>query len=102
MKNIFGDDPVVKAIAEAGESPLAYINTLAVTKEFEGMRLPSQFFSRLEEDLGKSCKQVWAAIVIGPLKNKRSAAVFSRAGFTFEEEIRAFEKYTFGLYKKRL
>lgn len=102
LKNIFGDDPVVKAIAEAGESPLAYINTLAVTKEFEGMRLPSQFFSRLEEDLGKSCKQVWAAIVIGPLKNKRSAAVFSRAGFTFEEEIRAFEKYTFGLYKKRL
>lgn len=102
LKDIFGDDPVVKAVAEAGQSPLAYINTLAVAKEFEGIRLPSQFLSRLEEDLGKRCKQIWAAIVLGPLRNKRSAAVFSKAGFTFEEEIKAFEKYTLGLYRKRL
>lgn len=102
LNDIFGDDPVVKAVAEAGQSPLAYINTLAVAKEFEGIGLPSQFFNRLEEDLGKSCKQAWAAIVLSSLRNKRSAAVFSKAGFTFEEEIAVFERYTFGLYKKEL
>ncbi|HII16042.1 MAG TPA: hypothetical protein HA362_07050 [Nanoarchaeota archaeon] len=100
LKDIFGEDPVVNAVLEAGQSPIAYINTLAVAKEFEGIGLPSRFFSRLEEDLGKSCKQIWAAIVLEPLRNKRSAAVLSKAGFTFEEEIRAFERYTFGLYKK--
>ncbi|MFA5887874.1 MAG: GNAT family N-acetyltransferase [Candidatus Nanoarchaeia archaeon] len=101
LGEVFGDDPVIKEISLLSTSPFIYINTIAVLKQYEGKGVSSDLFSRLESEL-VGYKQIWAAIVHKPLRNIISVAVFSKAGFTFEEEIRAFEKYTFGLYKKKL
>ncbi|MBN2052399.1 hypothetical protein JW756_02765 [Candidatus Woesearchaeota archaeon] len=102
LKETFPGDPIINRIIHSEAVPFIYVNTVAIIKNYEARGVPYKLFKKLRGDIDEKYLAVWGAIVHKPLMNITSVAMVKRLGFSLEEEIKAFENFTFGLYRLSL
>jgi len=102
LEEMFPGDPVVDHIRSIEKNPFVFINCLALLKGHEDMGLGPCLIERLISETDAKYNTLWFAIVHGPKFNELPSKLAKRAGFKVQEEIEAFEIYTFGLYKGSL
>lgn len=102
LESIFMHDPVVDSILKIEREPFIYINTLALLNEYRGKGIGSQLLGMLEKGTNSPYTSLLAAIVHKPLSNQSSIRMVGKNRFSLQKEIKAWGKFTFGIYKKNL